>query len=108
MNVTFIQDHQSFRTGNSAYKRGDEATFARYGEQLIELDVVIEGWGLKEVKIAVFDSVEGLVSAHAEADNNPEGSLDDLTVPELKDLAKAAAVPGYSQMKKAGLIEALS
>lgn len=40
-------------------------------------------------------------------DTEAEKALDDMTVPELKEKAKAASVEGYSEMKKAELIEAL-
>lgn len=35
-------------------------------------------------------------------------SLDDLTVAELKDMAKSQGIEGYAEMKKAELITALS
>lgn len=38
----------------------------------------------------------------------PVSSLDDLTVPELKELAKEKEIEGYSDMKKRELIKALS
>lgn len=37
-----------------------------------------------------------------------ETSLEDMTVAELKDIAKAKGIEGYGEMKKAELIAALS
>ncbi len=101
MNITFLVDHQSYRTGNSAYKRGDEVTFDRHGVWLVVNGVAKEGWGhtLKPVaKEAKETFSSGSISSMSPG----------LTVTELKKWAKAADIPGYSTMKKAELIEALS
>lgn len=46
------------------------------------------------------------VSEPAE-DNSDKTANDELTVPELKELAKLAEVPNYSKLKRAELLEAL-
>jgi len=45
MNITFIKDCPAIvESGNSAYKKGDEATL-RLGKRLIDLGYAREGWG---------------------------------------------------------------
>jgi hypothetical protein len=97
MNVTFLEDHQSYRTGNTLYKRGDEATFARHGTWLVLNGVAKEGWDHKLQPEPEFV-----------LEPTPAVDVSGLTVSELRELAKAADVSGYSKMKKAELIEALS
>ncbi len=84
MKITFIKDHASVLSGNSAYKENDQADLRR-GHELVECGAAVEGW--RTLGISYTDSLQ-----------------DEIT-PSLRQIAKAKNIKGYGRMKRETLIK---
>lgn len=101
MKVTFREDHQSVLSGHSFYAKGAQADL-RKGDELVRLGICYEGWG----KAPALHTVDAVAE-----DTGPivsDISLDDLSLNELREMAKDAGIKSYHRMKKETLIERLT
>lgn len=90
MKITFIKNHVSIYSGNSFYEAGTQADL-RHGQKLIDLGVAYEGWEDTPLQ------------------GKPNTiSLDDLSIEELRSLAKELKIRGAHLMKQETLIERLN
>lgn len=94
MKITFLQDHQSYLSGNSFYTTGTKADLPRGGE-LVELGIAAEGWGAPAPPESPVQPVED------------ERIVEDVTVvPSLAESVDFTVVRGISDEAQAALYNA--
>ena len=134
MKVTFLQDTGPIAaTGWEYYPKGAKASLTG-GAELVAGGYAREGWGMPKPKqhaLSFIDSVKATLKFKASdlPDPGPEPSplpepdpregeppprlllkvdLEDRPVKELKKMARAAGLKGYSKMRKAELVAELA
>lgn len=96
------------RVGRKTYAAGTEDELAKVlepkdAERLVGKGYLEGSWGNRQTVTS-----SGLDEPRASADAGDLDDLNELTVLELKDLAKDAGIQGVSTMNKADLVNALS